>query len=184
MIPASTVQMLSGTSIIYSALLTIFYLKKQLYRHHFLGIFLILGGVLLVGYACFLYHTHGDEPGQSAEDMFFGIILLQIGIIFGACGFIVEEKFMRNHQNLDPILIVGCEGLSGSLMWIIILMIFQFIPCSSPNFCNGGRLENSYAAFEDYAANWILIVQSLAIAFIIPMSSISGVSTTKKGSAS
>jgi drug/metabolite transporter (DMT)-like permease len=54
--------MLSGTNIIYSALLTVFYLKKKLYRQHLLGVILILLGVLLVGLACYWYHRHGEDP--------------------------------------------------------------------------------------------------------------------------
>lgn len=65
MIPASTVQMLSGTNIIYSALLTVFYLKKPLYRQHLLGVILILIGVVLVGVACLVYHIHGDDPSKD-----------------------------------------------------------------------------------------------------------------------
>lgn len=47
----------------------------------------------------------------------------------GAAGFIIEEKFMKDSARLDPILIVGCEGSSACIMWIIILTAFQFIPC-------------------------------------------------------
>ena len=47
----------------------------------------------------------------------------------GAGGFIVEEKIMKDATRLDPILIVGCEGSSACVMWIIMLTVFQFIPC-------------------------------------------------------
>jgi drug/metabolite transporter (DMT)-like permease len=56
--PASIVQMLSGTNIVYSALLTVFYLKKRLYRHHYLAIGLIVAGVVIVGLDCILYDKH------------------------------------------------------------------------------------------------------------------------------
>lgn len=41
--------MLSGTNIVYSAILTVFYLKKKLYRHHYLAIVCIVTGVVVVG---------------------------------------------------------------------------------------------------------------------------------------
>jgi hypothetical protein len=102
----------------------------------------------------------------------------------GTIGFIIEEKFMRNHKHLDPISIVGAEGVSATFLWIFVLPIFYFIPCSNSCFCSNGRLEDSLGALEDYAANSILIYQSIAIFFIIPLSSICAVSTTKHGSTS
>ena len=79
--------------------------------------------------------------------MILGILLLQVGIFFGAAGFIVEEKIMRQKTNLDPILVVGCEGSSACVIWIVILTAFQFIPCYSDTFCNNNRLEDTYGAF-------------------------------------
>ena len=102
----------------------------------------------------------------------------------GAAGFILEEKLMKDTERLDPILIVGCEGSSACVMWIIILAVFQFIPCQSDSFCTNHRLEDSYGAWLDYEANLVLLWQSLAIVILIPFSSICGVTTTKRGSAS
>ena len=52
--------MLSGTNIVYSALLTVFYLKKNLYRHHYLAITMIVLGVIIVGLNCIFYDKHED----------------------------------------------------------------------------------------------------------------------------
>lgn len=114
----------------------------------------------------------------------FGIILLQIGILFGAVGFIIEEKFMRRKPDLHPVMIVGVEGVSACIIWIVALTAFQFIPCNATHFCSNGHLEDSYGAIEDYMANFHLIWQSILIIIIIPFSSICGVSTTKNGSSS
>jgi hypothetical protein len=88
----------------------------------------------------------------------FGVLLLQVGILFGAIGFIIEEKFMSRKPDLDPILIVGCEGSYASLMWILLLAAFQFIPCQSEHFCTNGHLEDTHGAFQDYIANPMLIL--------------------------
>jgi drug/metabolite transporter (DMT)-like permease len=117
--------MLSGTNIVYSAILTVLYLKQKIYRHHYLGIFLITLGVILVGVACLLDHNHDDDlDKKGVGDLIAGIALLQFGIFMGAAGFIIEEKFIRTVYGLDPILIVGCEGSSACVMWIVILTIF------------------------------------------------------------
>jgi hypothetical protein len=72
-------------------------------------------------------------------------------------GFIIEEKFMRNHKNLDPIMIVGAEGSFATAIWIVALVLFQFIPCSSQSYCTNGHVEDSFGAIEDYRSNPNLI---------------------------
>jgi drug/metabolite transporter (DMT)-like permease len=74
--PASIVQMLSGTNIVYSALLTVFYLKKKLYRHHFLAIGLIVSGVIIVGLDCILYDKHEEFKKLSNTKVMLGILQL------------------------------------------------------------------------------------------------------------
>jgi len=93
MLPASTVQMLAGTSIVYSALLTVCYLKRRLCRHHVLAIVMIIGGIAIVGWAVYL-DNRGKEMKHTFEDQLFGVCLLQLGILSGAIGFIIEEKFI------------------------------------------------------------------------------------------
>ena len=69
--------MLSGINIVYSAILTVWYLKKKIYRHHYLGIVLISLGVMLVGFACLISHHHDDdEKKRNIWDLVGGITLL------------------------------------------------------------------------------------------------------------
>ena len=69
--------MLSGINIVYSAILTVWYLKKKIYRHHYLGIALISLGVVLVGLACLISHHHEDyEKKRNIWDLIGGITLL------------------------------------------------------------------------------------------------------------
>ena len=75
MLPASTVQMLAGTSIVYSALLTVCYLKRRLHRHHVLAIVLIISGIAIVGWAVYL-DNRGKEHKHSFNDQVFGVCLL------------------------------------------------------------------------------------------------------------
>lgn len=68
--------MLSGTNIVYSALLTVFYLKKKLYRHHYLAIALIVLGVIIVGLDCIFYDKHEDFQKLSNTKIMLGILQL------------------------------------------------------------------------------------------------------------
>ena len=51
----------------------------------------------------------------------WGIVILLIGEFFGALGYILEEKFIREYDKLDPFYMVGVEGLWCFSMWIVIL---------------------------------------------------------------
>ena len=49
-------------------------------------------------------------------------MLLILGTVFTSAMFIVEEKVLGNYY-LDPLKVVGFEGLFGFLMWCILLPI-------------------------------------------------------------
>jgi hypothetical protein len=75
LIAASAAQMLKSTSVVFAALLSVFYLKNKLYRHHFSAIFLIIVGTGLVGFA--LVIEGGDN--NKSKSLITGIILMLIG---------------------------------------------------------------------------------------------------------
>ncbi len=96
--------------------------------------------------------------------------------------FIVEEKILGQYT-LDPLMVVGYEGLWGLLMWLVLLPIFQNIHCDNLKLCPYGRLEDTLRAFKDYAANPILILLSISICFTIALFNSFGVAVTKHASA-
>ena len=72
MVAASVYQMLRGMIIIITAAMSIIFLKRILYRHHWSSIGVIFIGVFMVGLAALLYETSGAETKP------LGIILLVI----------------------------------------------------------------------------------------------------------
>jgi len=91
---------------------------------------------------------------------------------------------MDKTESLEPMELLGIEGIWATLMWIVALTAFQFIPCSNTTFCSNNRLENTYGAWLDYGANPMLIWWSIAIFIVIPFSSFNGVTIAKRGSTS
>lgn len=57
---ASIVQMLSSTQLIFVAVLTVLFLKKKLYRHHWTSILVIVFGIFLVGLSYLLREKKKD----------------------------------------------------------------------------------------------------------------------------
>jgi hypothetical protein len=58
-----------------------------------------------------------------------GYILIIISLVTNGLFFVVEEKLF-NLYHLEPVQVVGLEGLFGLLFYAIILPIISFIPCS------------------------------------------------------
>ena len=112
-----------------------------------------------------------------------GLILLQVGQLIGAAGYIIEEKFLTDQESLDPLLIVGYEGIAGFIFWTFALIIFQHVPCDVKALCTNGVIEDTVGVFEDYAANSTLIWQSVLLIFVSCTVNSTGVGITKYGSA-
>jgi len=142
----------------------------------------IITGVVLVGLKKLL-EGEGNDGKHSATDIVTGLVIIQIGQIFGSFAYIIEEKLMGENEVLEPILVVAYEGVAGVIIWLIVLPILQFIPCTSESLCGDGVVEDSIQAFRDYAANPIQILYSVILVFLVPCINISGLYVTKYGSA-
>lgn len=174
--------MLRGMIIIITALMAIFFLKKKLYRHHWSSIGLIFIGVAMVGLAAIFFKTDEEKASKEGETKPLGLVLLLLAQLFTGGMFIVEEKLLGDYY-LDPLKVVGLEGVWGVLMYAILLPIFNFIPCDVEGLCNNGVLEDTLAAFRDFGSNPILIVLSIGVCFCIAIFNAFGVTVTKNASA-
>jgi drug/metabolite transporter (DMT)-like permease len=111
--------MMRGMIIIVTSVMSIIFLKRKLYRHHWGSVAVIFTGVAIVGGAPLL---HSSKGGDEKVDP-LGILLLIVAQLFSGGLYIVEEKLLGDYY-LDPLKVVGLEGLWGLLMTIIILPIF------------------------------------------------------------
>jgi len=80
-------------------------------------------GLILVGVAVIT----GDSS-KSISSTPLGIGILLVATVFSSCLYIVEEKLLGDYY-LDPLKVVGLEGLWGLIIWSILLPIFQQINC-------------------------------------------------------
>ena len=113
--------------------------------------------------------------------VFLGIVLILIAQVFAGALFIVEEYFIGDYY-LDPLKVVGTEGMWGTLYFLIALPIMQAIQCDWA-LCNFRYLENSSYAFAQMADNGIIIVYTIGIMISIAFFNVCGVTTTKMASA-
>lgn len=67
MVSPSVYQMMRGLIVVITAFLSIIFLNKKLYRHHWTGVVLILSGVFIVGYVSVAAAGGDDSGGDSGS---------------------------------------------------------------------------------------------------------------------
>ena len=200
LLQASIYQMLKGSLIIMTFLMSKFIVKNKHTLDHYIAIPISTLGVILVGLSAYL--TAEDKEGKdnnssSASQTLLGIVLMLIAMFILSIQFIFDEYFMRKYS-IHPLVNIGWQGIFGFFMNLILCGIFYFTKCGSysenevpyfvKNMCTGDdknvwRPENIVFALRQYVENGTLTV--LVPITIIFMSSfnILGVSITKYGSA-
>lgn len=117
MVPPSVYQMMRGIIVVITALLSVVFLKRKLYRHHWTSIVFIVLGVAEVGYVAIRRGTEGNTAGSVG----MGICLLLVSQCFTGAQFIIEEILLGDYY-LDPLVIVGTEGMWGLSYYLLALI--------------------------------------------------------------
>lgn len=167
----SVFQMLRGGIIIITAIMCIIFLKTYPKNFQWLGVGTVFVGIFLVGLA-----TQLDTTETTETTNFLGIILLIISLLFQGFQFIYEESTLSKYK-CHALQVIAWEGTWGFLAFLILLPIFEFIPCnfsSKETFCSVNEngeyyLEQTIFAFRQMAAQWQLflycILQTFSICF-------------------
>jgi drug/metabolite transporter (DMT)-like permease len=138
-IPASVWLLLRSALIVFSAILSIVFLKRKLKVYHWIGMIVIVVGLSLVGLSALL--SEHESQDNHFMDMVFGILLLMASLLIAAFQFTFEESLLKD-RGFHALQVVGYEGLFGTIiMTILILPLLYFIP--GPNL---GSFENSLDA--------------------------------------
>ena len=188
-LPSSIYQMFRGAIIIFTCTASILFLKNKYYRQHFLGICIVVIGLIIVGVNAAL---GGHEEFDSK--IVIGIFLVVLSQVFSCLLFISEEKILKRYD-VPPLKAVGMEGMWGVACYIILLIIFYFIRCENwydilkDNICikdtetSELRFENALFAFKQIWDSWkiklYLSMYVLSIAFF----NFSGLTISKYASA-
>eukprot|EP00742_Colponemidia_sp_Colp-10_P001115 GILJ01001205.1.p1 GENE.GILJ01001205.1~~GILJ01001205.1.p1 ORF type:complete len:423 (-),score=79.83 GILJ01001205.1:132-1400(-) len=133
---ASVWQMLRGSMIVFSAILSVIFLKRKLYAFHWVGVSLCSAAIVMVGFASMKSDNGMPEEEFSQEVMGMGLII--IGQLIQASQIILEEALLKN-ISVDPLQIVGMEGVWGSILLVFVGMpLLYWLPGK-----DGGHVEDS-----------------------------------------
>jgi drug/metabolite transporter (DMT)-like permease len=180
MIPASIYQMMRGLIVFVAAILSIIFLKRRFHRHHWTSLALVVGGVAIVGASPILFpEKNKDDDDENL--VYIGIILVVIAQLF-AGGLMISEEMLLGDYYLHPLKVVGWEGFWGCFIYLFLLTIFQFIPCTG-DICPYGSLEDTPQALYEYGQNWLIALYGIGSIFSIAFFNAFGVAVTKYSTA-
>ena len=119
---ASIWQMLRGSMVIFSAIMSILFLKKKYYGYHWTGISLVFTGLIIVSISSFMKEAPEDPSKHKSTT---AEITMSICLVVGAqivqASQIVIEEFLLHNVKAAASLIVGLEGLWGGLIGALCL---------------------------------------------------------------
>jgi drug/metabolite transporter (DMT)-like permease len=124
-IPASVWQLLRGSMVIFSAILSIIFLKRRVRSFQWFAIFLVLLALVAVGVSCVMSDTNG---GGTQSQEIVGIFLVVGAQVIQAAQIVIEDYLLKGVK-APAVLIVGIEGFWGFFTCIIVVLpILYFIP--------------------------------------------------------
>lgn len=203
LVAASIYQMTRGALVLFVGLFSVLFLKRKLYLYHWLSLVIVVLGVAIVGLSGALFPDDKDgttSAGPVKMDMLFllarematkaaapevvrtivGILLIAVAQIFTATQFCVEEWILENYA-LEPLRVVGWEGIFGFSVSVIAQVILHF----AVGLSKGGR-NGYFDAREGYAQvfnNRLIAVSSILIMISIGGFNFFGLSVTRSISA-
>lgn len=180
MTSASSFQMLRGAVIIFTGLLSVAFLGRRLQLSQWLGIFITILGLVIVGLADFT--SKGNDPKHKLSEVITGDLLIIMAQIIVAVQMVLEEKFVYKH-NVHPLKAVGTEGLFGFFILSLLLIPMYFIPAGSfgqyPRFV----LEDALDAFCQIGRQPMVLLALFGNTLSIAFFNFAGMSVTKEISA-
>jgi len=180
MTSAAQFQMLRSSIMIFVGLLTVTVLRRRLEWFRWAGMGVVVAGVCMVGSADFLVQ---DSSGLSEAAV--GDIIIVCAQVIAACQFVYEENYVKKYD-LNPLQVVGSEGIFGFITLFILQTIFYLIP-PIKNFSLGNnpdeKLEDPTDAFTQMNNEPQLYAFMLLIILSIAFFNFAGVSITKYMSA-
>ena len=157
-ISPSVFQMLRGSVVIFTAILSTFFLKMVYNVYKWVSLVVIFIGIVIVGYSNF----------EAQNNTILGLLLIILAQIFSACQSVLEEYIMEEYQ-ITPLLAVGLEGVFGIIIISIVSVIFQLTD-----------VYDILKGFEQFVSFPEIYWTSIGITLSIPVFNWCSLSVTKR----
>lgn len=189
---ASIYQMTRGALVLFVGLFSVLFLRRKLYLYQWLALFAVVLGVGVVGLAGAIFkdkHEVLDGVNQTVVQLFsraaqdedaaetpvavqtvIGVLLIAGAQIFTATQFVLEEWILE-HYAMNPLKVVGWEGIFGFLVTLVGMIILHLTI---------GNTESGKHGYFDAREGWhnMTTNRAVAISSVLIMISIGYVNPT------
>ncbi|KAH7135849.1 integral membrane protein [Dendryphion nanum] len=138
-VAASIYQMTRGALVLFVGLFSVWFLKRHLGLYKWFSLFVVVFGVAIVGVAgaitrddkatpsAILFAQGAETDGVSSQSLrtIIGVLLIAGAQIFTATQFVLEERIMEKYD-MEPIKVVGWEGVFGFSVTLLVMIILHF----------------------------------------------------------
>ncbi|KAI0530119.1 hypothetical protein GGR58DRAFT_508808 [Xylaria digitata] len=192
MVAASIYQMTRGALVLFVGLFSLIFLRRKLHLYQWLSLFGVVLGVGVVGLAgaiqpdskakaTSLATLVAEDPvAADAVRVILGVLLIAGAQIFTATQFVLEESLLER-SSIEPIEVVGWEGLFGLAVTLIGMLVLHFAIGRT----DAGRLGpfDVVEGFRQMVENKVVLISSFLIMISIGGFNFFGLSVTRSVSA-
>lgn len=200
---ASIFQMTRGALVLFVGLFSVLFLRRRLYMYQWMALVCVVLGVALVGLAGVVFKDKSEAVDMDPSEVVYtmaravksmaaeveaaeavkvvvGVLLIAGAQIFTASQFVLEEWILERYA-MDPLKVVGWEGIFGALITAIGMGVLHLAI---------GRTESGRYGYFDAVEGWknmttnrTVAMSSLLIMFSIGGFNFFGLSVTRSLSA-
>jgi drug/metabolite transporter (DMT)-like permease len=174
LVDSSIYQMIRGGVIIVVAIFSKLFLRREIFPHKWLGVFLSFLGITVVG----VNYVLDSNSTTDNSNALIGTILLFVSLLANGTYFVFEELVFSKYQ-LAPMHAVGLEGLFGICTMTLIIFATFFVPCYTDVLCHQGNLERADLALREVFSDMTLLTFVVGGMLTIALFNYSGVFVTK-----
>ncbi|KAI1265122.1 hypothetical protein F5Y18DRAFT_58947 [Xylariaceae sp. FL1019] len=192
MVAASIYQMTRGALVLFVGLFSVIFLRRRLHLFQWVSLVGVVLGVAIVGLAgaispdtkakaSSLSTLVAEDPAAAeAVKVVVGVLLIAGAQIFTATQFVLEE-YLLERSSIEPIEVVGWEGLFGLVVTLIGMVILHFAIGQT----DAGRYGpfDMVEGFRQMTHNKIVLISSFLIMLSIGGFNFFGLSVTRSVSA-
>lgn len=157
-IPMALSMTLKGSRVVFSAILVVIFLKRQLFKFHWAGVALTILGLVIASLPTFI---EPKDKSKSASESGLGIALVLSGEFVRSFKGVFEERLMKR-LHYDAIMVVGLQGLFAFTLSIPILAIVHAIQL------DGKPLEDFSVSWKQFSTS--PLIWGLSMTFPITVS--------------
>ncbi|KAL4399620.1 pyrimidine nucleotide-sugar transmembrane transporter [Malassezia pachydermatis] len=156
--PVSIHQMTRGALVMWVGLFSVMFLRHHLRLYQWMSLLMVMMGVCVVGLSSILAQQKAassipsaivmlaNAPEYSAAKTLLGILMVMGAQIFAAMQFVWEEKVMEEDHVVEPLLVVGLEGVFGMFQILIAMCVMHYFYGSTPQ--GKGGFFDMYTGFH------------------------------------